>query len=148
MSLDSRRLHSRREHDFDAEICRPETTNPADPCESEGEVTTMISLEDCPNETFAKGIAESIVFPPNGALRPKRRWKSFPTDPSMDVVDLETSPIADPDQCIHHYRFKKSGQPHRIYPELVTHVRTSPPEVSAIEMTRQIVDLVRSFSFR
>jgi hypothetical protein len=107
----------------------------------------MIILEDSSKETSVRNDAAPVVFAPNGALRPKRRWKSFPSDSSIEV-SVEASPVQVQDQSVRHYRFTRSGQPHRIYPEVVTHIRTAPSEVSAIEMAQQVMNLVRSFSFR
>jgi hypothetical protein len=63
-------------------------------------------------------------------------------------VSVEPSPVQLQEQSLHHYRFKKSGQPHRIFPEVIKHIRTAPPEMPAIEMAQQVMNLVRSFSFR
>lgn len=108
----------------------------------------MTNLEDRSNEAPVKSAAASVVFPPNGTLRPKRRWKSWSTVSEAEMPSLESPPSPAPEQSFQHYRFKKSAQPHRIYPEVISQFGSARSEVSAIEMAQQAINLVRSFSFR
>jgi hypothetical protein len=89
----------------------------------------------------------TAVFPANGSLRPKRRWKSDPVTTSPKVTRKEPVEKMRPAR-FRHYRMKKSGHAHRIYPQVVAQVGPAPASLPAAGMTNQIVSLVRSLSPR
>jgi hypothetical protein len=90
--------------------------------------------------------SEPAVHSTVGSLRPKRRWKLHSSIQLQDAEVTELlAPVTSPPP---RHRMKRSGQPHRIYPEVVTQIRSTPSNVPAITMAHQIVNFVRSFSFR
>lgn len=108
----------------------------------------MTSPENKSQEAAVRnGEDVATVFPTNGSLRPKRRWKSDPVTTPPRVT--AKGPVEKTRRArFRHYRMKKSGHAHRVYPQVVAQIGPASASLPAVGMAHQIVKLVRSFSFR